>query len=337
MPQLYVDVDRVKAKTLGVPLGDVFSTLQTYLGSTYVNDFNKFGRTFQVYVQADQEFRLKPEDIEDLDVRNSSGRHGPARHAGRRQLRLGPSLITRYNLYPAATINGAPAAGFSSGQALRSDGADRRPQAATRHGLRLDGHVLPGEAGRRADATSSSRSASCWSTSSWRPSTRAGSRRSRSSWWCRWRCWGPSRTLAFRGIDNNIYTQIGIDPAHRAGQQERDPDRRVRPRARLRDGEPILEAAVDASRLRFRPILMTSFAFILGVLPLVIATGAGASARQSLGTAVFGGMIASTCLAVFFVPSFFVVLQRFEEWRAARKAAREEKAAAARKAVSSAG
>jgi HAE1 family hydrophobic/amphiphilic exporter-1 len=148
---------------------------------------------------------------------------------------------------------------------------------------------------------------------------------------------GTVGTLAFLGVANNLYTQIGLILLIALASKNAILIVEVAREHRLRDGKPILEAAVDAARLRFRPILMTSFAFILGVLPLVLATGAGASARKSIGIAVFSGMIASTCLAVLFVPSFFVVLQRFEEWRAARKAAREEKAAAARKAVSSAG
>ena len=148
---------------------------------------------------------------------------------------------------------------------------------------------------------------------------------------------GTVGTLAALGVANNLYTQIGLILLIALASKNAILIVEVAREHRVRDGKPILEAAVDAARIRFRPILMTSFAFILGVLPLVLATGAGASARKSIGIAVFSGMIASTCLAVLFVPSFFVVLQRFEEWRAARKKAGAERAAAARKAASGAG
>ena len=133
---------------------------------------------------------------------------------------------------------------------------------------------------------------------------------------------GPVSVLLGLRIDNNLYVQIGLDAAHRAVGQERHSDRRGGTRAAGTRAWPIVEAAAEAARARFRPILMTSFAFILGVAPLVFATGAGASARKSIGITVFSGMIASTCLAVLFVPSFFVVVQRFEEWLAARKQAK---------------
>ena len=140
---------------------------------------------------------------------------------------------------------------------------------------------------------------------------------------------GPVLALKALGVDNNLYTQIGLVLLIALSAKNAILIVEVARERRVRDGKPILEAAVEAARTRFRPILMTSFAFILGVVPLVLATGAGASARKSIGIAVFSGMLASTCLAVLFVPSFFVVVQRFEEWRAARKQEPAPAAAAA--------
>jgi HAE1 family hydrophobic/amphiphilic exporter-1 len=335
-PQIYVDVDRVKAQTLGVEVGDVFSTLQTYLGSTYVDQFNKFGRTFQVYVQAESDFRLKPEDLRNLYVPNSSGDMVPIGTLADISFVYAPSLISLYNLYPAATINGAPAEGFSSGQAL--DLMEQIGGRTLAPGMGFDWTAMSYQEKQVGVQTYfafglgillvylvlAAQYESVLAPLAVILAVPLA-------------LLGTVGTLAFLGVANNLYVQIGLILLIALASKNAILIVEVAREHRLRDGRPILEAAVDAARLRFRPILMTSFAFILGVLPLVLATGAGASARKSIGIAVFSGMIASTCLAVLFVPSFFVVLQRFEEWRAARKAAREEKAAAARKAVSSAG
>jgi HAE1 family hydrophobic/amphiphilic exporter-1 len=335
-PQIYVDVDRVKAQTLGVEVGNVFSTLQTYLGSTYVDQFNKFGRTFQVYAQAESDFRLKPEDLRNLYVPNSSGDMVPIGTLADISFVYAPSLISLYNLYPAATINGAPAEGFSSGQAL--DLMEQIGGRTLAPGMGFDWTAMSYQEKQVGVQTYfafglgillvylvlAAQYESMLAPLAVILAVPLA-------------LLGTVGTLAFLGVANNLYVQIGLILLIALASKNAILIVEVAREHRPRDGKPILEAAVDAARLRFRPILMTSFAFILGVLPLVLATGAGASARKSIGIAVFSGMIASTCLAVLFVPSFFVVLQRFEEWRAARKAAREEKAAAARKAVSSAG
>jgi HAE1 family hydrophobic/amphiphilic exporter-1 len=313
VPMIHAEVDRVKAKSLGVPLDTIFGTLQTALGSTYVNDFNKFGRTWQVRVQADQRFRLEPEDIKKLEVRDRQGNMVPLGTLLTIEKRLGPQVVPRYNLYTSAAIIGMAAAGSSSGQALTL-----MEQMARRK--------LPPSAGYE------------WTGMSFQEK-RVGSQAIMIFAMAvlmvylvlaaQYESWtmpaavilvvplallGTVMAVAVRGFDNNVYTQIGIVLIIALASKNAilivEFARTLRQR-----GESILDAAVEASRLRFRPILMTSFAFILGIVPLVGATGAGAASRRALGTAVFGGMITSTILAVFFVPVFFVVLQRLSEYR----------------------
>jgi HAE1 family hydrophobic/amphiphilic exporter-1 len=312
VPQLNIDVDRVKVKTLDVPLTNVFNTLQTYLGSTYVNDFNKFGRTYQVRVQADQRFRMEPRDIERLEVRNRNGDMIPLGSVAKVERSFGPQIITRYNLYPTAAVTGEPAPGFSSGEALQL----MEELAAAQ---------LPASMGYD------------WTAMSYQEKKVGGEAIMIFAFAvllvylvlaAQYESWitplavilvvplgllGAIAAVSIRGLDNNIYTQIGIVLIIALASKnailivEFARDLRV-------EGKGIFEAAVEGARLRFRPILMTSFAFILGVFPLVIAEGAGAAGQQALGTAVFGGMIASTVLSVFFVPVFFVVLQAVQEW-----------------------
>jgi hydrophobic/amphiphilic exporter-1 (mainly G- bacteria), HAE1 family len=318
VPQLTVDVDRAKAETLQVSVDDVFSTLSAYLGSSYVNQFNKFGRTFQVYVQADSQFRLRPQDIELLPVRNKQGDMIPLGTMVKITPSVGPSLLSLYNLYPSSMVMGLPATGFSSGEAITL-----MEQIAAKS--------LPPGMGYE------------WTAMSYQEKlvgnqiyyifalamllvylVLAGQYE---SWFMPVAVLlavplslvGPVVALKGIGIDNNLYTQIGLVLLIALSAKNAILIVEVARERRIFDGKPILESAIEAARVRFRPILMTSFAFILGVLPLVLATGAGASARKSIGIAVFSGMLASTCLAVLFVPSFFVVVRRYEEWRAARK------------------
>jgi HAE1 family hydrophobic/amphiphilic exporter-1 len=320
-PQLRIDVDRVKAQTLHVPIDQVFATLATYLGSSYIAQFNKFGRVFQVYAQADAQFRLRPRDIENLYVRNQSGDMIPLGTLLKIEPTVGAPLISLYNLYPSASVNGLPAAGFSSGQSISL----MEENAAT---------TLPRGTGSE------------WTAMSYQEKivgnqmyfvflmalvlvylVLAGQYE---SWYAPLAIilsvplalTGPVLVLELLKIDNNLYTQIGVILLIALSAKNAILIVEVAREHRVVEGKPIVEAAVDAARARFRPILMTSFSFILGVAPLVIASGAGASARKSIGITVFSGMIASTCLAVLFVPSLFVVIQRLEEWRASRKAPR---------------
>jgi len=318
VPIIYADVDRVKAKSLGVPLDALFGTLQASLGSAYVNDFNKFGRTYQVRVQADQRFRLKPEDIRRLEVRDNQGQMVPLGTLVKVERKSGPFIVPRYNLYPSATIIGEAAPGFSSGDALRL-----MEQMAARK--------LPASMGFE------------WTGMSFQEK-KVGSQAifvfalavlmvylvlaaQYESWTMPaavilvvpLALLGTVIAVAVRGMDNNIYTQIGIVLIIALASKNAILIVEFARELRVQ-GQSILDAAVGASRQRFRPILMTSFAFILGIYPLVNATGAGAASRRALGTAVFGGMIAATVLAVFFVPVFYVVMQRLSEFRRPRPA-----------------
>jgi hydrophobic/amphiphilic exporter-1 (mainly G- bacteria), HAE1 family len=315
VPQLYADIDRTKVKTLDLRLSDVFGTLQTQLGSAYVNDFNKFGRTYQVRAQADPRFRGKVDDLRRLEVRNQKGKMVPLSTVAHLTETLGPQFVTRYNMYPTAAIRGAAAPGHSSGEAL-----DLMEKIARRK--------LPDSMGFQ------------WTAISYQEK-RVGNEAIGifaiavllvylvlaalyESWLLPFAVilvvplgiMGSVAAVAARGAgwDINVYTQIGIVLIIALASKNAilivEFARELR-----REGHGILDAAVQASRQRFRPILMTSFAFILGVWPLVHATGAGAASRQALGTAVFGGMITSTVLAVFFTPVFFVTFQWLAELR----------------------
>ena len=315
-----MDIDRVKAKSLGVSLDSVFNTMQASLGSAYVNDFNKFGKTYQVRVQADQQFRLEPEDIARLQVRNLSGQMIPLGAISTTRRTLGPQIVPRYNLYPSATINGAAAKGTSSGEALllmEQLAESRLPQSM---GYEWTGMSFQEKrVGSQALYVFALGVLMVYLVL-------AG----------QYESWlmpaavimvvplallGTVAAVAVRGMDNNIYTQIGIVLI--IALASKNAILIVEFARELRaHGRSITDAAIEASRLRFRPILMTSFAFILGIVPLVNATGAGAASRRALGTAVLGGMIAATVLAVFFVPVFYVLMQRLSELR--RKPVDEE-------------
>jgi HAE1 family hydrophobic/amphiphilic exporter-1 len=318
VPQYLIEVDRTKTQTVGVTVNQVFDALGGYLGASYVDQFNKFGRTFQIYVQADSKFRLRTQDINLLTVRNVNGDMIPLGTLVTIKPTVGPSLISLYNLYPSATIIALPAAGVSSGQTM-----NLMEQIAAK--------TLPPGAGYE------------WTAMSYQEKivgnqmfivfglamllvylVLAGQYE---SWYTPLSVLlsvplallGPVAVLnAIPAIGNNLYVQIGL--VLLIALSAKNAILIVEVARELRaDGKDIVESAIEASRARFRPILMTSFAFILGVAPLVVATGAGASARASIGITVFSGMIASTCFAVLFVPAFFVIVQRFEEWRASRK------------------
>jgi len=325
VPQFNVEIDRVKTQTLHVTTDQVFSALSGYMGSSYVNQFNKFGRVFQVYTQADSQYRLSLRDIENMTVRNSNGDMIPLGTIAKITPAVGPSLISLYNLYPSATIVGLPAQGYSSGQSL---------------GLmeQIGDKTLPPGTGYE------------WTAMSYQEKAVSNQiyyvfglamllvylvlAGQYESWYAPisvllavpLSLLGPMAVLQGLKIDNNLYVQIGLILL--IALSAKNAILIVEVALELHHkGKSIVESAIGAAQARFRPILMTSFAFILGVVPLVLATGAGASARKSIGITVFSGMLASTCLAVLFVPAFFVVVQRYENWR------KEKKAAAAANAV----
>jgi HAE1 family hydrophobic/amphiphilic exporter-1 len=321
-PHVAVSVDRDRSETLRVSVGDVFSTLSSYLGSTYVNQFNKFGLSLQVYVQAESKFRQRPDDLLSFYVRSRDNQMVPLGAVANLSSEVGPELVTLYNLYPSATVIGAPARGASSGEAI----------AALEM---IAKETLPSDVGYQ------------WTAMSYQEKLTGNQLYYLFGlsvllvYLClagQYESWilplavlsavplallGPVVALTGLGVANNLYTQIGLILMIALSAKNGILIVEMAREARMVHGKPILEAAVEASRLRFRPILMTSLAFGLGVVPLVLATGAGAVSRISLGLSVLSGIIASTCLAVLFVPSFFVVLQRFDEYRAARKARRK--------------
>ncbi len=310
-PQLYLNIDRTKAESLQVPLSNVFDTLQAYLGSSFVNLFNKFNQVFQVYIQADNRYRLQPKDIKNLYVRNQKGEMVPLGTFLDVKPTTGSELITRYNLYPAAAIFGSAAPGFSSGQAIHL--MEQMAVKTLPEGIAYD-----------------------WTSTSYQEK-KVGNEAYfiyalaiilvymvlaalYESWTSPGAVMlvvpvalvGVLLSLIIRSYENDLYTQVGLvlmialasKNAILIVEFARDLHR---------EGMSISEAAVEATRRRFRPILMTSFAFILGVVPLLIAVGPGAASQRAIGTVVFGGMLSSTLLAIPFVPVFYVVTQRVGE------------------------
>jgi len=318
VPQFNVEIDRIKTQTLHVTTDQVFSTLASYLGSSYVNQFNKFGRVFQVYAQADAQFRLTPRDIANMMVRNQNGDMIPIGTLAKITPVIGPSLISLYDLYPSSTIVGLPAQGYSSGQSLnlmeqiadktlpRGTGYEWTAMSYQEKAVSSQIYYVFGLAMLLVYLVLAGQYESWYAPISVILAVPLS-------------LLGPMSVLRGLGIDNNLYVQIGLILLIALSAKNAILIVEVALELHVRDGKPLLESAVEAARARFRPILMTSFAFILGVVPLVLATGAGASARKSIGITVFSGMLASTCLAVLFVPAFFVVVQRFENWRADKK------------------
>ncbi len=312
VPQLFADVDRVKAKNLDIPLGSVFGTLQAYLGSAYVNDFNKFGRTYQVRVQADPAFRAEPDDIRRLDVRTRQGKMVPLGTLVTVKDSLGPQIVTRYNLYPSAAITGQAAPGYSSGQALTimEQMVDQKLPAAM-------GYEWTGVAYQEKQVGSEALLIFALAIVLVYLVLAA-----------QYESWtspaaiilavplallGTVIALMMRSMDNNIYVQIGIVLLIALASKNAILIVEFA-RENRAGGQGIFEAVLEAARLRFRPILMTACSTLLGMIPLVIATGAGAAGRRSLGTAAFGGLVAATVLVVFFAPLLYVVMQRLSEW-----------------------
>ena len=320
VPQIFADVDRTKARQLGVPITSVFETLQIYLGSLYVNDFNKFGRTYSVRVQADAQFRARAEDIGQLKVRSNSGEMVPLAALLRVKTSAGPERAMRYNGFLTADINAAPAPGYSSGQA--QDAAKRIATETLPPGFDYE----------------------------WTDLTYQEILAGNSAVWV-----FPLAVLfvflvlaaqyeslvlplsiimivpmgllaAMAGVwltagDNNIFTQIGLIVL--VGLSAKNAILIVEFARELElAGRTPVQAAIQASRLRLRPILMTSFAFIMGVVPLVASTGAGAEMRHAMGVAVFAGMIGVTMFGIFLTPVFYVLLRQLAGNRSLKR--REE-------------
>ena len=308
VPNVFVDVDREKVHNLGVSLQTVFDAMSAYLGSAYVNDFNKFGRTWQVKVQADTAFRSKPEDILRLQVRNKDGKMLPLGAMATVRDSVGPLKVDRYNLYASAKVMGAPAPGYSSGQALNS--MEKLAKIKLPVGMGYEWTAMAYQEKKTGNqavvvfglailvvllilAAQYESWADPFSVVLVVPMA----------------VLGAVIALLIRHMDNNIYTQVGL--VLLVGLSAKNAILIVEFAREMRaKGMGVVDAAIEGSKLRFRPILMTSFAFITGVLPLVVATGAGAVSRQALGTAVFAGMLGATVLGIFFTPVLYVFMQR---------------------------
>jgi len=308
VPQTKVELDREKCRKLGVPVNDVFSTLQAYLGGAYVNDFNRFGRVYRVFLQAEPKYTSKPEDISSFFVRNRDGGMVPLDTLVRVSQTSGPSYTTRYNLHRAAEISGAPAPGYSSAQAV----------AAMEEVAKA---VLPAGYGYE------------WSGLTFQEKKAEGQAgvifglaivfvflllaAQYESWSLPFAVLlatplvvlGTLLGLLMRGFDNNVFAQIGIIML--IGLAAKNAILIVEfAKLEYERGRDFVEAAIEGARLRLRPILMTSFAFILGAVPLAIASGSGAESRKVMGTAVVFGMTIATVIGIFIIPACYTLVMR---------------------------
>ncbi|MCH8617542.1 efflux RND transporter permease subunit [Undibacterium sp. TS12] len=322
VPQLNVDLDRVKAKQLGVPITDVFDTMQIYLGSLYVNDFNRFGRVYQVRAQADAQFREKPEDILQLKTRSSNGEMVPLSSMVKVTPGFGPEMVVRYNGYTAADINGGPAPGYSSSQAQAA--AERIAAQTLPAGIKFEWtdltyqQIIAGNAGIWVFPISVLLVFLVL----------AAQYESLTLPLAVILIVPMSLLAALTGVwltggDNNIFTQIGLMVL--VGLASKNAILIVEFARELElQGSTPMQAAIDASRLRLRPILMTSIAFIMGVIPLVTSTGAGSEMRHAMGVAVFFGMLGVTLFGLFLTPVFYVLLRSMKGSRKLHSAVHHE-------------
>jgi hydrophobe/amphiphile efflux-1 (HAE1) family protein len=312
VPQIYVRVDREKVKSLGVSLSEVFQTLQTMLSNLYVNDFNLYGRTYRVQLEAQARFRQKPEDIGRLYVRGPSGAMIPISSLVRTEFQGGPSLVQRFNGFTSALVTGQPKPGYSSGQML----AAARRLADSSFAPRGVGYAFSGQSYQEQAASGQAGMifvlgllmvflvlAAQYESWSIPFAVLLG---------IPFGAFGAFLGVWLRGLASDVYFQIGLLVV--VGLAAKNAILIVEFASQLRaQGRSIREAAVEAAHERFRPILMTSFAFIFGVAPLLIASGAGAQSRHSIGTGVFFGMLTATTIGIFFIPLFFYLIGRLGE------------------------
>nr|MBF0682461.1 efflux RND transporter permease subunit [Pseudomonas sp.] len=322
VPQVDADIDREKAKTHGVAIDEIFDTMQVYLGSLYANDFNRFGRTYQVNVQADQRFRLDPEQIGQLKVRNGRGEMVPLSTFVKVSDSAGPDRVMHYNGFLTAEINGAAAPGYSSGQAEAA--MERLLRAELPNGMSFEWTELTYQqilAGNTAMFVFPLCVLLAFLVLA-----------------AQYESWSlplavilivPMTLLSaiagviLAGSDNNVFTQIGLIVL--VGLACKNAILIVEfAKDKQEEGMDRLAATLEACRLRLRPILMTSFAFIMGVVPLVLSSGAGAEMRHAMGVAVFSGMLGVTFFGLLLTPVFYLVIRAFVEKREEKKAVLKE-------------
>ena len=324
VPQLFIEVDEAKALALGIPLGDVYSTLQSTMGALYVNDFNKAGRVYRVQLQAESNYRMRPDDIGKVYVRASSGAMIPLSAISTVKNVVGPEQVERFNGFVAAKVMGDSKPGISSGDAIQI--VEEVAAATLPDGY---GIAWTGQAYQEKRSSGSSLQAFGFAIimvflilaaqyEKWSLPVAVVMA-------VPFALMGALTAIWLRGMPNDIYFQIGLVVL--IGLASKNAILIVEFAAqKYAEGMSAADAAIEAARLRLRPIIMTSLAFVLGVFPLVKATGAGASARQSMGTGVFGGMLAATFIATIFVPLFFQWLERGKQINPAHMNAEEDKA-----------
>jgi len=312
VPQVYLDLDREKAKQLGVSLGTVFSMLQSNFGTYYVNDLNLFGRVYRVQSQAQYQFRASKEDILNLQVRNDRGGMVPLQTIATVRDIYGPQSVAHYNLYPATTITGVARPGYSSGQAMAEMERLLEQNLPDSMGYEWSGMSYQEiEAGNKAPIIFGMASIFAFLVLA----------AQYESWYIPLSIvlsvpvavFGAVMSVFLRAYENNIYVQIGL--VLLIGLACKTAILLVEfAKQHHEEGHSIVEAAISAARIRLRPILMTALTFVFGVLPLVVATGAGSASRRALGTAVCGGMLTSTILGVFLIPVLYVVIQKVADF-----------------------
>ncbi|HWP90715.1 MAG TPA: multidrug efflux RND transporter permease subunit [Thermodesulfobacteriota bacterium] len=309
--KLFLEVDRQKTQALGVPIKDVYDAMQTLYGSLYVSQFDKYSQVFQVILQAESRYRVRPEDIGQIYVRTSQGDMMPLSAVVKTRYTTGPDLVSRFNGFPSAKITGSAAPGYSSGQAIATMEEVAREVLPEGFTFAWSGEAFEE---KQSGGTSSlafifglilvflilSAQYESWSLPlSVTLAVPTG-------------IFGALLAVWLRGLDNDVYFQIGLVTL--VGLSAKNAILIVEFAVlKRREGLSFLDAAAEAARLRLRPIVMTSLCFILGMVPLVIASGAGANSRHSIGTGVMGGMTSATLLAVFFVPLFFFLVENFSE------------------------
>ena len=308
IPQVKLDIDRDKARTLNIPVNNVFRGLQIYLGGLQVNDFNLFGRTYKVMIQAEQDFRKSPESIKDIYVRSNDNAMVPMSTISRISMTTGPDILQRYNMFRTAEINGANGPGISTGQALNV--MDE-----------LAAKELPQGYGYE------------WTSIAYQEKQAGGTQgpifgmamvfvflvlaAQYESWAIPFSVllglpicvFGAFLGVTLVGLENNVYVQIGIVALMGLAAKNAILIVEFAKEGHEKQGLSLADAAKEGAKLRFRPIMMTAFAFILGVVPLVLASGAGAAARLSIGIAVFAGMLTASTVGLFFIPMLYVVIQ----------------------------